>query len=480
MLLCLPFYSGDILDAQRLLKFMADLGGCRGHSCLLIADKYVDWVQAIECVKLAEICFDSVQIICDGEHAKGQFEGGNSKFKAAAMWAQEHGEDFLFNEPDNIPLKTGWLDTIESAWDIESQKTNVFFLGAIIQHETPNFPNFYLEGNAVYHKNTWSEISLIWDDSVTWPKQLHPIFSGRSVSSKLFFHVFGEVGNPPVFAEKNVAGTSVFSLKNIPVEAVVFHRSKGGSLIRQLQRARGISQPMTIIFPIFPADVQLATTHARWLAQMGKQYPNLAKIVFDATINISQLTAFRNELQKTFPHIELFKYPVPPVMGWPMAPNFAFQQVARHMAQQENPWLWFEADCVALKPDWLERIEDEYYMSGRSWMGPIVKGMGHVNGVCVYPPDAALRSPTAMSCTTVAWDYGMRAEMIHDCHDSSDLTGHIWSILNGEAIETGGGETPNRVTLEQARKWIKPSWVIVHRIKSSDLVNLLSRGEFKP
>lgn len=474
MRVCLPFCSQDLADTKRLVLWWQELGGCKGHTCLLIADIDVDWVAAIEIRDIVEKSFDSVDIICDGAHAGGWIAGGNSKFKSAALWGKEHGEAFYFNEPDAIPLKHGWLDAIAKEYDERDEP----FMGAIIETNTAGWPSKYLEGNSVYSQDTWDLIQSTWNDNITWPNATASALMPFAVNSKLMHHFWGMVGNPPVFSEQNVQGTSVFSLKNIPSEAVVFHRSKGGSLIRQLQRARGTSQPITVVFPVCPSDIGLAITHARWLKQMGKVHQSPALIVFDASISINQLTAFRNELQHTFPNIDLFKYPVPPVLGWPMAPNWAFQQVARHMAQQDNPWLWFEADCVALKSDWIEQIEDEYYMCGRSWMGPIVKGMGHMNGGGVYPPDAALRSSIAMGATSRAWDYDMKPQMIHDCHDASHLMRHIWTVVGEDAIETGGGETPARVTVDRIKKWVSQSHVCIHRVKDDSLIGLLMRGEY--
>lgn len=474
MLAVFPFCQSDLADEKRLQLFIQELGGVKGHTCLLVVDQDCDWLQAIEIRDIAEKSFDKVDIICDGAHAGGWIAGGNSKFKAAALWAKEHGEAFYFNESDAIPLKFGWLDAIQS----EYEEKDVPFMGAIVHHQTPNFPNPYMEGNSVYSQDTYDLIQSVWQDNVTWVNSCASIFVPHSVNSKLFFCVWGEAGNPPIFSTKSVPATSVFCLKNIPPEAVVFHRSKGGSLIRQLQRARGTSQPINVIFPVCPSDIGLAITHARWLRQMGKVHQSPAIIAFDATINISQLTAFRNELQATFPNIDLFKYPVPPVMGWPQAPNWALQSVARHMAQQENPWLWYEADCVALVPDWVEQIEDEYFNCGRSWMGPIVKGMGHMNGGGVYPPDAALRSSIMMTCRDRAWDYDMKPQMVHDCHDASHLMRHIWTVVGDDAIETGGGETPARVTVDRIKKWVQKSHVCIHRIKDDSLLGLLLRGEY--
>lgn len=468
----LPTWSGDIQDAKRLLGWIADLGGCANHDCLLIADQKVDWRDAMKCKELAELSFKTVNIISNEDAAVGWKAGSTSMFKAAAIYALNHNCPFYFNEPDAIPLRHGWLDTIEN----EYKTCGKPFMGALVGHETPNLPNPILEGCSVYPADTWAKIAAAWNPSESWVLACAHIFTPQAHGSNLFHSLWGEMNNPPVFAEKNIPGTNVLCLKNIRPEAAVFHRSKGGSLIRLLQKTRGISKPIVVVFPVCPGDMHLALHHAKWLQSMKRKWGHRAVISFDTSINLIHLTEFRNILLECFDSVETFKYPIPPVGGWPHAPNWAWQRTADHMSYQDNAWLWMEADAVALVPDWLERIDDEYQGCGKSWMGSIVKDMGHMNGVGIYPSDAALRMPLAMRSTNLAWDYVCKPEIIHDAHNASHVMGHIWTIANGEAIETGGGELPNRVSIEQAQRWVKPHWSIVHRIKSLDLINLLMGG----
>lgn len=471
-----PFCQSDLVDEERLQNWIAELGGCPNHHALVIADGDVQWSDALRMRELAEQSFKSVTLIIDEPHFAGWIFGGNSKFKRAAMWAKENGVDFYFNEPDNIPLRHGWMDEIEA----EYKTCGKPFMGTLIAHGHAHLPQNYLEGNSVYPSNAWDIIEPVWKEHISWPMAIADTVRDLSHNSKLLYHFYGEMAEPPVFSEKGVSGTRVFSLAKIPPEAVTFHRSKGGSLIRLLQHKRGISKPITVVFPVCPNDIGLAVRHAHWLHQMQRKWAHNAIITFDASIDIPTLNDFRNILEQCFVQVDLFKYPMPPVLQWPNAPNWAWQQTARYMAGQNHPWFWFEADCVALTPDWLDKLNDEYHTCGRSWCGPIVKGMGHVNGGCIYPPDAALRSPIAMSCTGVAWDYAMKNEMVFDCHDASHLMQHTWTILNDEAIETGGGETPCNVTLDRAKRWIRKGAVCIHRIKDSSLVALLASGQFKP
>lgn len=472
MLCCIPFHQGDVQDAKRLLTWIADLGGCANHDCLLIADQKADWKDALKCKELAALSFKTVNMISNEVGTVGWIEGANSMFKAAAIYALEHNCPFYFNEPDAIPLRHGWLDAIENEYKICGKA----FMGAVVGHETPNLPNPILEGCSVYPADTWTKIASAWKPNIAWPIACASLFTPQAHGSNLFQSLWGEAGNPPVFAEKQVPYTNVLCLKNLRPEAVVFHRSKGGSLIRLLQKSRGISKPIVVVFPVCTGDMHLALHHARWLRSMKRKWDHKAVISFDTTINLIHLTEFRNLLAECFESVETFKYPIPPVGGWPHAPNWAWQRTAERMSHQDNAWLWMEADAVALTPDWIERIDDEYQGCGKSWMGALVKTSGHMNGCAIYPADAALRMPIAMRCTNRAWDYDCKQEIQQDVHDAIHLMQHLWIIENDQPLEYGSGQPPTSLTPERAQRWIKKDAVFVHRVKDNSLVNLLMQG----
>lgn len=476
MLFCLPFYSGDIPDTKRLLSWISDLGGCAGHDCLLIADQDVDWQDALKCKELAELSFKSVKIIYDGEHAPGWIPACNSKWKSAALYALENNCAFYFNEPDATPLKHGFLDTIEA----EYKTCGKPFSGPVVSHETPNFPNPYLEANAVFPANAWEIVKADWQPLVVRESAYAHTVLPLAHNSKLFQHIWGEFNNPPVFAEKNVPGTNVFCLKQIKPEAVVFHRCKGGSLIRLLQKQRGISKPIVVVFPVCQNDIHLALHHAKWLRSMNRKWGHKALITFDSTINLIQLTEFRNFLAQCFNEVELFKYPIPPVLSWPHAPNWAWQRTAEHMTFQDHAWFWNEADAVWLTSDCLDVIDDEYQGCGKSWMGSLVKDSGHMNGCAVYPSDAALRMPIAMKCTGGAWDYLCKPEIQHDLNDANHIMQHLWRVEGETIFEGGSGQAPTGITLDRANRWLRKGAVFTHRVKDLSLVNLLMSGQWKP
>lgn len=158
--------------------------------------------------------------------------------------------------------------------------------------------------------------------------------------------------------------------------------------------------------------------------------------------------------------------------GWPRGPNIAWQSTAKHMAKGDDPWLWLESDAIPIKPDWLAQLQMAYDKSGKAFMGPIVPGMGHCNGVAIYPSDTATRCPKAMAANRHAWDYVMRDEMIQDCHDASDLIFHFWGLVNGMPHPTTGNP-PNFASFNDVKRWIPESAVLVHRVKDGSLIKQL-------
>jgi hypothetical protein len=231
---------------------------------------------------------------------------------------------------------------------------------------------------------------------------------------------------------------------------------------------------MTVVFPVHNGDVHLAIAHARWLAKLGK-WTHKAIIAHDPTLNRDTLRVFTETLRKSFPNTSHFLHRKPPNGGWPMAPNWVWQQTAKHMSMIGS-WLWMEPDAVALTPDWVQRIEEEYAFSGKAFMGPVVKDMGHLNGVSVYPRQTVELLPSAMSAKDLAWDYVAKSEMTPYAKDASHLMQHVWSIEGDKWSEVGGGRVPMLLTEGDVRRNLKPSAVMLHRVKDQSLLNLLMGG----
>lgn len=237
MILAIGFHSGDVLATQRLLRWIADLGGCFGHECILIADAATPWPDALLCQQLAAPSFQTVSLFTNPEPVQGWIPGSNSLFSTAAHYCQ--GRHWLWLEPDAVPLRFGWMDQLEK----EYRECGKLFMGAFVYHSLPGWPNPYMEGVAVYPPNALQVMADFLRHDVSWTQSCAPVTVPHGVNTALIQHIWGEAGNPPVFAEIGVPGTATFGLGSLRKEAVIFHRTKGDSLIDLLRAKRGMAIP---------------------------------------------------------------------------------------------------------------------------------------------------------------------------------------------------------------------------------------------
>lgn len=236
-----------------------------------------------------------------------------------------------------------------------------------------------------------------------------------------------------------------------------------------------------VVFPLCSRDVGLARIHSRWIRKMGHRNAAHAIVYIENGTSTAAAGEILENVAHAFRHVTRRSYPKLERFGWPQAPNQLFQMVANSMAKQCMPWLWFEPDAVALKPDWADLLFAEYARAGQPFMGVHVEQMDHVNGTAIYPHNSNQLLPSAMRAGSSAWDYDCGPEMKPHTHDAGKgLMQHVWTMTNGRFVPVGGGETPCRITVRIAESQIRKSAAMVHRIKDDSLVRLLLSGEFKP
>lgn len=471
MLLALLTFSGDIQAAQNLLDWIGELGGCQNHALVIVADAGTPFDEASAALELGRKSFRSAKLVANDKSVMGWPDGSWSLFQTAINFARE---PFLILEPDAIPLKSGWLDAIELLY---SRLQPDAFLGHIYDCKQAFMPERLMSGIAVYPANM-RELLPPAPSPQAWDVYSAEIMVVNGIDTSLIRHLWGTKELSPFFVRNRHERSPVnaLALDSIPTDCVLWHRDKSQSLIRLL-RAKPVEK-ITVCFPVHSGDINLAVMHAAWLCKMGRRHQHKAIICHDPSCNVLALNQLEQHLRRIFADVETFVYSRPPLTGYPQAANFAFQSIALHMAKQKSPWFFFEADTVALKPDWVEQLQEEYETAGMSWMGPHVKGMHHANGCMIYPADAAQRMPVAMQCSNQAWDYFAAAEYMNDCHDASRLMHHVWTILNGRLCEVGGGELPLNASLELLNQ-IPPTAVVSHRWKDDSVLRQLMSGAFR-
>lgn len=467
MLVALAFCGKDADRALDLLKWIEELGGCRGHDCVLVVDADTPWDDCLKAIDLAKKSFRKVDLVSTEQHVEGWVPGSNALFRLAAEVAAVRDDPFLFLEADAAPLVPGWLDKIEHAYGM----CGTPFMGPVITHNTPGLPSPYMEGVAVYPPDTLARMAACWKEDVSWTLACAPCVVPRAANSPLFKHCWGEKGNPPTFAEKNVPGTNVFCLAQIPKEAVIWHRAKDGSLIRLLRKAKGISVdpdpvPITTVFAFCGKDHHLMQNSMAWLTEITPKTDRTCVLHFDDTITRDSIQTIAANASRVFARVLISQYPTPrqPYVGWPGACNWAFIHACLYAESEiSGPWLWFEPDAVTVRPDWLGKIEMEYAKGEKPFMGTVFKAKTHMNGVGVYPANAMTLVPCIRKMVKQAWDFKCGSEMIPQAHDASHLIQH-----NDNDVNWG----PNVFGLQNVN-FILPTAVIYHPVKNGSLIATL-------
>jgi hypothetical protein len=470
MFCVLPVFAGDTFLLFNLLRWIKQLGGCPGHTALIVADANLPWHHAQTAVALATESFDAVQFITNGQAVDGWIPGSNSLWLAAAKHCSVHDIDgWLWLEPDAVPLKPGWLDVLDCAY----QETVSDILAGCYPGNLPSVPPVMMTGIAVYPNTA---IAFYRDVVEAFDVQLSRTAIDYVQPTNLIQQFWGVPGLPPTFRDTLTgAPRHAFTLDKLDPQAVVFHRNKDGTLIELLRAKAGIATPppLMVVLPVCIKDADLLFKCLNWMVELDGQNQFDCLLSYDPSLGPVWLDRLRAAARRAFRTVHEFTYPRPVRETWPDACNVTFRASAQHMqAALHRPWLWFEADCVPLKPDWLPALALEYQNCGQPVMGPVIPEVGHMNGTALYPADFANLSPRAMSAVDVAWDTSMTADIVGKVHDCSRLFCHRWGMVN-DALHPSQGPAPHFASTLAVDQWIPPEAVIFHRSKDGSLIDQL-------
>jgi hypothetical protein len=480
MICVLPFCAADETEMRQWLSWNHRLAGTKNHSALIVADDAVKFDIALEFIASAKLDFKDVSIITNGRTVVGWPQGPNSAFSSAAKHIKDLPGDspWFWCEPDCIPLKANWLDALDAEYIVCTRK----FMGAVMtnQHPHPNLPDVHLAGCAVYPHDAYNVIGGYCNGDKAWDMASAAVIVPLAANTPLIQNFWGQPKLPPTFAMAKTpsAPENVFTMRNVNREAVVFHRSKDGTLIRLLWRSlfgdmAGDNSEFMVVIPFHNGDAPLAIQNLKWQIRMGQERKFNCVLAFSQqTIKqfVAETTGFAQQCYRT---VETFPYPNPPQNRWPLAANWAFQAVARYMMHAvKRPWLWAEPDMIPLKKVWLEVLQSEYLGCGKPIMGSIVPVLGHMNGTAVYPTNFAAMSPGAMGSKDGAFDTDMKPDIEGKVHDASHLIQHAWGIVGGR-VHHCAGPAPSFRTPNDIEAWVKKGAVTFHRCKDGTLIKVL-------
>lgn len=252
MLVVLPFHEGDRHLTEKNLSWAIQLDKQTQYECLL---SYDNDTSIGEVQSLAEKYFNKVHThrydAWPGEK-RWPFPQNNAFQKTARYIPTKFKDWWMWWESDMVPLKPGWLRTIED----EYLKAGKAFMGSVVgPYNHINGAGCYPNNVAVYSQRMMLAYSNPWDVEGAPDIQQH-----KHDASHLFHHLWFWQNHLPTFPDQE-------SLKIILPTAVTFHRSKDGTLVDRLRENTGIKAWVKNLLPS-KAEPQQSTVPT--IVQLGR------------------------------------------------------------------------------------------------------------------------------------------------------------------------------------------------------------------
>lgn len=475
MLLVISFFPGDLSLARGLLEWIKLLDRDVNHDCLLIADSKTQYSDCLELLAIAKDTFKSSKLVTIAPKNIGWPKAAYETFLFAAKYVQANYKvPFLWIEPDCVFMRRGVLDSIER----EYQTCGKPFMGVIAPGGQVGLPVRYLNGVAVYPANAYEIIAPIVakNPEKAWDISMADAVVPQAHNSSLFVNLWGQKDNPPTFGEiRDLTHPERKTLGAIPSTCALFHRSKDGSLLRLLRKKMFPTMPadklFMVIWPFFNGDAAMALKNLQWMAKMPTLRTHEILLSYETGTDPKMVQQMKAMALASFSQVHETSYPRPLRGEWP--PTIAFHHVAKSMQQLGRNFLWLEFDAIPLTRDWLQVLQDRYDRVRMPFSGPVIPGLGHMNGTGIYPADTPAMIPVTMRTKSPAWDVVMKPEMIKKCHDMGDIFCHRWGEVNG-ILDPGTGPAPKFETVEKVKRLIPKSAVVFHRSKYGDLVDRMA------
>jgi hypothetical protein len=159
---------------------------------------------------------------------------------------------------------------------------------------------------------------------------------------------------------------------------------------------------MNIVFAYHNGDAELALLSAKAITAMGINMRHKATVC--ATEDTALVNEITEELKKSFQEVGRI-VAQDGFNGWPLGPNQMFADAAASCYAVNEPWMFWEPDCVAMKSGWADDLETEFrkepailghqYEGGMATNGKNIYKM--IVGSAVYPPNVLDHCPSAQS-----------------------------------------------------------------------------------
>jgi hypothetical protein len=237
MLIVIPFCHKDALAAVKLLEWIFKLDGqSTRHRCLAVGSKGISDDLAFTVEDAARKAYAISKMVRTTVHdERGWPQSCNTLFTCTATYIHDTLKcPFWWNEPDCVPLKTGWLDALEEEY-IKSKKP---FMGSVVTK-----PCTHLTGCAIYPFDIgfYNNKLLGTQNPIAWDCISPELTLQHTHHTNLFQHCWDDpkTGKVATFP-------TVESLAMVRSDAVVFHRNKDLTLIDRLRESRSLPPVETV------------------------------------------------------------------------------------------------------------------------------------------------------------------------------------------------------------------------------------------
>ena len=138
---------------------------------------------------------------------------------------------------------------------------------------------------------------------------------------------------------------------------------------------------MNIVFAYHNGDAELAMLSAKAITAMGINMRH--KAIVCAPEETALTYEITEELKKSFPEVGRI-VAQDGFNGWPLGPNQMFSDASTHCYRYQEPWYFWEPDCVPMAKNWVDKLEKEFKTEPNKIMGSLIGGGMASNGKSVY------------------------------------------------------------------------------------------------
>lgn len=225
---------------------------------------------------------------------------------------------------------------------------------------------------------------------------------------------------------------------------------------------------MLIVIPFCHKDAKAAVKLLEWIYELDGQSTRHRCLAVGAKGIAEELAlSVESAAKKAYATAKMVRTTVQDERGWPQSCNTLFTCTASYIHDTlKCSFWWNEADCIPLKPGWLDALEQEYIVSKKPFMGSVVtKPCTHLTGCAMYPFDIGFYNHKLLGTQNpIAWDCIAPELTLQHTHHTK-LFQHCWD-------DPATGKVATFPTLDSLQM-IRPEAVVFHRNKDLTLIDRL-------